>query len=293
MSMEKKTLLKKKKKRKTLKDNANIIKFANASLLDALNMVQCGFELETIRLAGKNNNDYFDHYRGLEDEEDCSYHEFFLRELDYLQNVEIHEDGSVSGPEIVTMGPVSVKKFSSIVEALFKHDIEISTNCSFHIHMSLPSVKHKYSQAIQMLLIEGIFRQFNQVPESVKERWAQTSWLRDYFRLNLWDEKYQFVAHRGGWNTWEFRCWGNISNANDARRCLLISVRALQFAYRCLLKMERSNFESPQHFLSIADTLEKKVLAERNLSFEHLLYQASVSRKDQRRTEFNNYKKKA
>lgn len=131
-------------------------------------------------------------------------------------------DGSVQGPEITTIGPQTYSDAVSAAQKLFTSLSEISfdvnNGCSFHIHASIVDARPKYSRSFQSYLMRAVLND-PRVPSSVRDRWSSGS-LDQYFNFTLDDQKYRFVAFRG--NTWEFRCFGNISNFTDALACLNI-----------------------------------------------------------------------
>jgi len=221
----------------------NLTKIATSSLVDAMSVIRCGFELETTAFCGEDDDSHCSANQSAyeDDGEEEGYAEFFIDRASHWDNelLELGEDGSVSGPEIRTRGPLTVQKFLKAANILCKNKLEVGTGCSFHIHLSALGVRHQYSQKFQLSLIEGILRQFSQVPECVLQRWASGG-LNEYFQTGLEPTKYRFVAHRAEWNTWEFRCWGNINSAKDAAKALMISIRALRFAYRVKLGLETS-----------------------------------------------------
>lgn len=150
-------------------------------------------------------------------------------------DVELEADGSVAGPEIKTLnGGVSPRQFVSIANQVFKHDLVIDEGCSFHTHISIEGVKHSYGKQLQIDLYTYLIEHYSEVPESVKQRWQNEEKRNKYFGLNIQDEKFTFVnCHSQG--TWEFRCFGNVKNAKDARQCLMLAIKAMRYAYQCKL----------------------------------------------------------
>lgn len=239
--------------------NENIIKFASANLTDSMNMIKCGFELETQAVNGQSENDFDSGEEGsyewdddageevwVENDSYCGdYSDFISSNLKLPRDCSWHEDGSVSGIEIVTEGPQTPAAFLKSAQFVFSNnDLSVNAECSFHIHLSLDNVKHQHSHRMQRLLIEGVLRNVHRLPISVIKRWQHTSWLRDYFRLQTYPEKYSFVSKHHSYNTWEFRCFGNVQNHQEAAKCLLVAVDAMKFAYRVQLGLQKADIET-------------------------------------------------
>jgi hypothetical protein len=170
--------------------------------------------------------------------ENFDYSDYYMRESasdriksQYrLPNIEIVQDGSVSGFEFRTIGGLNVEQFAESCHSVFKIDHEIDTGCSFHIHVSIPGVKHFYGERMQLAMVEYIAENIDRLPVTVLKR------IRDIKNNNYIKgllssrEKYSFVnAHEQG--TWEFRCFGNVQNSVDGMTCRDIAVEALQYAY--------------------------------------------------------------
>jgi len=159
--------------------------------------------------------------------------DYYLRnenDWDLPSMVEAVSDSSVSGPELRTIGALTAAQFSEQLRELLASSIQVDTRCSFHVHLSLPGVKHGYGKEFQAVMYEYIMANINRVPASVKERWNNST---SYFKPELGTNKYTFIHfHRQG--TWEFRCWGNIDDYRDGMQCLRLSVEALQEAYRVI-----------------------------------------------------------
>lgn len=162
-------------------------------------------------------------------------------------------DGTVDGPEIQTAGPNSFITCMQHADWLFSNmDMTIDERCSFHIHLSIPGIKHTYGRNLQIALMLSVLLTPDR-PSALHDRWnftperdddedydcdedEQKSWLERYFDVRPSANKYSFVAHRG--DTWEFRGFGNVSNADDARWCLKAAVKAMQRGYRLLHGIE-------------------------------------------------------
>lgn len=161
---------------------------------------------------------------------------------DYMENnyriprdIEVGEDGSVDGFEFRTKGALTYPRFMKAAEGIFKLDHTIDDGCSFHIHLGVKGVKHSYGARLQMAMVEYLVENIGQVPASVRDRWAGIKDNQYICKLispeSEPEAKYCFVAkHPQG--TWEFRCFGNVTNAKDARICLDLAIAAMVFAYQ-------------------------------------------------------------
>jgi len=150
-------------------------------------------------------------------------------------------DGSVNGPEIQTVGPNKFRQCLNHSKFLFKNfEFEINEECSFHVHLSIPGIKHSYGRNLQIALMLSVILAPNR-PGYIHNRWQHTvendeddgeSWLEKYFSVSPSTNKNTFVAFRG--DTWEFRCFGNVTDVEDAEWCLKTAVKSMQRGY-CLL----------------------------------------------------------
>lgn len=147
-------------------------------------------------------------------------------------HLDVGEDGSVSGVEIRTLGPLTYDQFLTQLAAAFSVDHRIDRRCSFHLHLSLADVNHSYSGTMQRAAVEWLAKNADQMPLSVRERFADADWVKRYYRLFSEDDKYTAVSFRGCRETWEFRLFGNVANAADGEQCLKLAVQALQHAYK-------------------------------------------------------------
>jgi hypothetical protein len=153
-----------------------------------------------------------------------------------LSGFRAHRDGTVEGPEIVLATPQGIDKAKAMTGQLFTyiehHEAEINKGCSFHIHVSVQGRKHVYGTGFQALMIDYVFQQAlaGRLPTRLLDRWCNGS-LSSYFDVSLESGKYEFIAHRPEHGTWEFRCFGNIDNATDAKTCIDVAVEAYCWAY--------------------------------------------------------------
>lgn len=143
-------------------------------------------------------------------------------------------DGSVQGFEIRTNGALSIAQFIRASSVAFKKNKHvIDDRCSFHIHVGIKNLRHQnYDPVMQSRMYEYLAEHIGEVPESVRQRWRNTEQINRFAKFELQHEKYTFVnCHRLG--TWEFRCFGNVTNHKDAVKCMALAVRALAYAYEC------------------------------------------------------------
>lgn len=144
--------------------------------------------------------------------------------------VAVGTDGSVSGWEFRTVGGLKYQQFIDATDAVFGVDHTIDTRCSFHIHLSIPGVEHRYGVNIQRAVAEFFALNVSRLPLSVQERLKHAA-INSYINhLTGKEQKYCFLRfHPQG--TWEFRCIGNVHNEIDAQICLDFCIDALAYAY--------------------------------------------------------------
>jgi len=283
--------------------NETVVRFANASLVEALGMLRVGFELETQMTEGRVYEDgggssfnerEFDNYcydradtdsrdvyalenyvGGIQDwrdeggdmkelakmpmedlEEKFDFRRSRIQERMEADNRESTDrsnfysddedevdfnlghlvtscdDGSVSGWEFKASRPLKISEFKTAVDRVFRLDHEIDIACSFHIHLSIPGVKHTYGYLLQGDMTRYILDNWSLLPESVQQRKKQMS----YYKAQLSRDKYTAAAYHGHFGTWEFRIFGNVQNTKEGVACLLMAVRALQYAYKQKIK---------------------------------------------------------
>lgn len=165
--------------------------------------------------------------------------------------IAVEHDGTVTGVEFHPSGPMPVDESLELYNKfynLFGKDsgnhrntppFQVGTGCSFHIHVSVDGLKHKYGRNMQAWMYLFILENIDRVPLAVIKRWAtQTD---QYFKLqlgggcvedNTQEEKYSFISYRNEWKTWEFRGWGNLRLPEDAKACAELSVEAYQYAFK-------------------------------------------------------------
>lgn len=201
--------------------NKQILALAQTtSALDAIRkgLIRCGFELE------------FQSVNGIANPDDDSEVEDDIQSEISAPHIEVDSDSSVRGGEVRTVGALTPQEFMAAATALFNgHEFEIDTGCSFHIHLSVPEVKHKYGRALQGEMMSFILENLDRVPASVKQRMKSDA-IR-FFQFKLDGDKMRAV-HGHPQKTWEFRLFGNVTTAIEAWRCLLLAIDALRHAYQ-------------------------------------------------------------
>lgn len=159
----------------------------------------------------------------------------FLRNKVVIDDLEIGVDGSVPGFEFRTLGGLDVPRFETASRKLFEAlTHEVNSRCSFHVHVAIKGVKHKWSERLQQAMTEYVLSQMERVPSGVKSRWQAIgdNNIGQFFQPGVVDQKYAFVHQHKKYNTWEFRCFGNISSHADAMACLNIAMEAIQHAQK-------------------------------------------------------------
>lgn len=147
-------------------------------------------------------------------------------DLSLPEYLELTDDSSVRGGEIRTVGPLTANQFFVAMKDAFDLDLSIDSGCSFHIHLSLVGMQHKYGKNLQYNMMKYLIENFEFWPDSVKKRIKNTK----YYKFDITRDKYSMVNfHEQG--TWEFRIFGNVTNALDGYKCLILACRALQYAY--------------------------------------------------------------
>lgn len=176
-------------------------------------------------------------------------HRFTRREnvVDYLRRtqkipdcVQVDYDGTVTGFEFRTIGGLTTKQFMGAARDMFDVEHVISERCSFHIHLSVPGEDLQYDARRLAAMTEYLLKYINSVPKTVRKRWKGGRETTRFFRPQLRDEKYTFVHFNRKYATWEFRCFGNVRNADDAYKCLRLAVRALRYAYSIKAKNKKA-----------------------------------------------------
>lgn len=150
---------------------------------------------------------------------------------DVRPRLNVGTDNSVDGVEIRTIDGLSYRQFYAAAKAAFSLDHDIDTACSFHIHLSIPNVKHSFGDRFQLALVEYLIENVERLPANVQKRFRNAPGNEYINGLLSSKKKYSFVhAHDQG--TWEFRCFGNVQNTSEAMTCLNIAIEAMNYAYK-------------------------------------------------------------
>lgn len=150
------------------------------------------------------------------------------------ENIEMGTDGSVRGFEFRTRGGLTSIQFDAAADHIFGEMTHtVDNGCSFHIHVAVEGLTHQYGERFQEALIEYLVENSERAPDRVRARWRAIRNNR-YILIHISDQKYSFVHKHPRFNTWEFRCFGNIDNAADAKVCRDLAVEAMQHAYKVI-----------------------------------------------------------
>ena len=172
---------------------------------------------------------------------------------DYLKHmfkpskyIDVGTDSSVRGFEFRTIGGLELPQFLEAADSLFKTEHEIDECCSFHIHVQAKDVTHTYGENIQRHCIEYVLNNIHRLPTAVLNRWKYNGneQMHNYFRPETNERKHTFVNYNGSYETWEFRCFGNVRSKQEARQCVLIAVKALHHAYQVMAGLKTPYFNA-------------------------------------------------
>ncbi len=187
-------------------------------------------------------------------------------DCNFKREIDCGSDASVRGGEIRTVGGKSPARFMAIVSDIFKQNtFEIDHGCSFHIHLSVPGVMHKYGPDMQAEMMAYLFDQYHRWPLAVRKRFTTSSCER-YFAPQLDRDKYSMIHFSSHCKTWEFRFFGNVSNARDARHCLILAIEAIRHAYRVKSKLSNSLIRHIPVLLTVAKHLRREAILSVNPS---------------------------
>lgn len=245
---------KKKKRNKSTSDTIKKIRDSRG-FKEVLPLFRFGFELETQQTEGKSLRDWQQEapkvkrmswdYRvnrnTLQDMPDdpCKFLEKSWEGFDN-KLLEVAQDGSVDGFEIRTKGGLDIESVKKAIELVFTKKHTIDTGCSFHVHLSVEGIKPKYNPEFQWRMMEFLLGHMDDVPKSVKKRWKDKDTREEYFALIPDEDKCTFVSYHYSGNTWEFRCFGNISNAKDANKCILLAAQAYRYAVKVFYEKKKA-----------------------------------------------------
>lgn len=156
-----------------------------------------------------------------------------------IPDLEVGSDGTVDGFEFRTEGGLTHERVLDVAEQLLDNHVHrVDVRCSFHVHVScvanpLPNgaeYYHEYDTEFQRRLYAYLLDHLAEVPVGVLQRWADAGWLNQYFPFRTSEDKYAFVSCHDQYPTWEFRCFGNLSTVEDARRCIDLAAGAFHYA---------------------------------------------------------------
>lgn len=145
---------------------------------------------------------------------------FVLNTVNWDDRLVAKGDSSVRGPEIITPnGGCTPTEFLELLKIVFDNVLGVNTECSFHIHVSGP-IFPKYNKEMQKRLVQLVYHR--EWPSCIRERFEDQANMNKYFPIKYDEDKYRFVAWRKEYNTYEFRCLGNVGNLKDATECFEI-----------------------------------------------------------------------
>lgn len=187
--------------------------------------------------------------------------------------IDCGDDNSVRGGEIRTEGALTPFTFlSAAADLLDSNEFTVDNGCSFHIHLSVPSVRHQYGTALQAEMTAYLLENIGRMPESVQQRIRSQS-CRQWAMPKLSEGKYTAVhCHRQG--TWEFRIFGNVSEASEARRCLILAIEAMRHAYRVKLGLSKTLVGS--YLVCQFNEAAKEVLTDNKISLSRSIKQRRI-----------------
>lgn len=239
-------------------------------MLSIDDMLVLTFEKAMSRLPDGVDRDDFDNTR--EYIEECVTENLEYPESCYVKPEEQHfdlpyglkwtRDQSVDGPEIKTYGPTTVPQSFALLTDLFAaHEMRVDVGCSFHVHISVPGIGHTYGKKFQGYLYEYLISQIDRVPKAVRSRWSSSA--ARYFKAQISEDKMTFVNFHDGYKTWEFRCFGNVSNIQDATACIRLAAEALRYAYQCQLGQA-----TPAEMGTVIDVLKRTTDSPKRLDLD-------------------------
>lgn len=159
-------------------------------------------------------------------------------ELDLPRNLERVSDGSVSGGEI---RPIKKQTLENACDLLLELEqaysfgqLDVDKECSFHVHISNSKLKHSYGTNLQCFMYQYLHKHLNELPACVVERLAHSTydWRKEYFPIELSENRYSAISFRHSLGSWEFRFMGNLSCANDGVECMHFAQKCYEWAYR-------------------------------------------------------------
>lgn len=177
----------------------------------------------------------------------------------------VEEDGTVPGPELQFphVGGASIEAVKQALAAFFaRHQVIVSTGCSFHIHMSHnPLTRQSERKLAQFLMLKYLSDNANRIPLCVCERILDNRSRKEFFafKIGLYSRSF-FVAWRG--ETWEFRFFGNVDNYADGVQCIDLAVSAYLWAHHEDVQKEfRHMFDDPHLLVLLEENLKSRCIA--------------------------------
>lgn len=227
-----------------------IDEFATAPLKKAFQMVRLGFECETMRppLSPENSLQVLSEapeghplhgLLRLPFNTQPPYAESQRAFDSYFRPFKVDPGWDSGRPEYRTQGALTFDEAVTAAKEVFKLNHLFDANCAFHIHISLQDYTIDHRPELQKAAIEYILLHMQEVPKTVRERWRDGKLGPcPIYLVDTSEAKGPFVSPRQTYNdrnltsnTYEFRCFGKVTNAEDAQKCLELTVRALRYAY--------------------------------------------------------------
>lgn len=153
------------------------------------------------------------------------------------EKLETVEDQSVSGVEIRTIGGLrfddTVKQAEIVFKAIDDTEHYIDKGCSCHIHVQLNddlAVNHYFGDGkLHAAIMEYYLWSIDRMPVSVQERIIEG---HRHIEPGIdGNGKFQWV-HFHPQGTIEHRLFGNVSNAEDLKQCLILTSEAMAYGYQ-------------------------------------------------------------
>lgn len=153
---------------------------------------------------------------------------------------EMGSDASVTGGEIRTKGGHTISEFLHVCKLLSTNDFGLNEGCSFHIHLSVPGIKHSYGRRFQAEIYAYLLSKWTEMPEGVQKRLVSENGARKWARLVLENGNKRVAVYTHPSGTWEFRLFGNVTKFSEMYKCICLAVGAMRHAYRVKLGLDKS-----------------------------------------------------
>lgn len=192
-------------------------------------------------------------------------YEYTIKDLQLHPALERVNDGSVDGGEIRPIHKQTLENSIALLQSLeksydFRKDMRVDIECSFHIHISNTGIKHSYGENFQRYMYEYLYNNMDKLSNNILQRFLHvqdndnndededdegaTDWCNEYYALEISTDRYNAIAFRESLGTWEFRFFGNISNANEGILCLNFAKDCYMYAYNKVhIDGKKCNFE--------------------------------------------------